>query len=779
MSIKLTFEIQLQSDYHVSAGQRGGLTVDSALLRDYDSAPVFRGTMVAGLLRDGLADLKHLAETQSIPLYQEWDEASERLFGSAENMKRWAFSSARPSQILQKPNSKAEEQWGANDVARVRINPRTRRSAPQQLFFEEEGDARIKFRFTAVCEADGLQDQQDAYLLVAAARMVRHLGAARRRGRGQCQLQLVAANGIPLGSDELTKEALSQFKTSWLTLSDPVQASSSVQAVNAQALTLTGEMKRFRIVAQLREPLVVARRSEAANAYETLPVVPGTAVLGALATRAARKLNLRKSKVTPTEFVQLFLRDAVQTSHLTLAAFNEEELSPTITAPRAFFQCENYAAFQTGKGGVRHTLHNGLTGKPPAQCSVPGCGGKVKAVTGFVQVNHAQLLFTPQKREEMHIKMERDTGRAQEGDLYEYIALEAGQWLTGELQCDAGVWPRLKALTGLVPDKKLEIRLGKASRRGYGLLDFVLVEIEADEAATPVLLPLKTRLANTKIEASPTDLTVSLLLLSDTVLLDTWGRYYTGFDEAWLQNALSGVAQSVTVDEQYCSSRLVDSFNGHRRLPRWRDEAIESGSVAQITIKTDDMSALLARLKELELKGIGWRTAEGFGQVAFNHPLLQSPIPKIDSMDISEVNEILNPLSALKTDVLQKEATFRQEWRQKLSETMWDSIDKSDYDALARLLFVYRYQNIDELLRWLEWGEGRPQHLENSANLWGKDKQIATGDKESRLSKEGLTFVAELVEQLQPKSAAQQAIGLDLLANYLSDVAAKIKGGEA
>lgn len=60
MTIRLSFEIQMESDYHVGAGQRAGLTVDSALLRDYDQAPILRGTILAGLLRDGLLDLQEL-----------------------------------------------------------------------------------------------------------------------------------------------------------------------------------------------------------------------------------------------------------------------------------------------------------------------------------------------------------------------------------------------------------------------------------------------------------------------------------------------------------------------------------------------------------------------------------------------------------------------------------------------------------------------------------------------------------------------------------------------
>jgi len=54
MSLKLKFKLQLQSDYHISAGHGLGAGIDSALQRDADGAPVIRGTTLNGLLRDGL-----------------------------------------------------------------------------------------------------------------------------------------------------------------------------------------------------------------------------------------------------------------------------------------------------------------------------------------------------------------------------------------------------------------------------------------------------------------------------------------------------------------------------------------------------------------------------------------------------------------------------------------------------------------------------------------------------------------------------------------------------
>lgn len=117
MAIKLTFEIELQSDYHSGAGYGLGSVVDAALLRDGDGVPVIRGTAVAGLLRDGLYRLLKLDllakkfPAQCAAQGHRADDAPRfcrqsdpvqtvcpicRLFGSPGTPKRWRFSSARP-----------------------------------------------------------------------------------------------------------------------------------------------------------------------------------------------------------------------------------------------------------------------------------------------------------------------------------------------------------------------------------------------------------------------------------------------------------------------------------------------------------------------------------------------------------------------------------------------------------------------------------------------------------------------------------------------------------
>ncbi len=66
--MKLTFEIALESDYHIGSGYGRGADVDSALLRDADGVPVIRGSTLVGLMRDALRRL--LTESTALePLF--------------------------------------------------------------------------------------------------------------------------------------------------------------------------------------------------------------------------------------------------------------------------------------------------------------------------------------------------------------------------------------------------------------------------------------------------------------------------------------------------------------------------------------------------------------------------------------------------------------------------------------------------------------------------------------------------------------------------------------
>ena len=781
MTIRLTFELTLRSDYHVGAGQRAGMTVDAALLRDHNGNPVLRGTALVGLLRDGYRELK--AQVEKSGLHTHWDAAADkRLLGTPTQKKRWTFSSTQ----LVGSAKPINQRWGAQDVARIRMNPRTRHVTPQALFYEEEGDMRLVFRFTATCYGPTETDRKDALLLVAAARKVRHLGSTRRRGRGECRIHLIDAKNVLTQPTDITwtEAVLQTFRDVWLK-GEPLPSLPVKDKAAVNEITQPDAPKRLRLFVRLQEPVLIADKSEKGNAFETLLHIPGTAVLGALATRAARSMQLDDTPGPDHErFTEIFVNGGVQVSGLLPAqsdknVANMTKLWPAVTAPRSLVQCEVYPQYGSHANIDPHTVHNRL-GQQLQKCPHDHCGGKLKDVGGFLQLGASLNSHSVKKREEIHTQVDYKTGRVAEGNLFTYIMIEAGQWYVGELICQPEYWVDFCRWTGVDLEQRHELRLGKATRRGYGLVHLVYQDIPAESPASWTMLPLEQRLPD------PVDgkITTTMLLMTDAILADPWFRFRRNFDEETVARLLKLPNTSrVKIIDQMCSSRGLDAFNTYRRFPRWRDEVLLAGSVVQFSLAVPDKQEAIQLLQSVEQAGIGWRHHEGFGCVAFAHPVF-NPVRELnDGLPLPQIVRQLFTAPAGDSHAAWREADFREKWTKVLDDSQsqdakdWEAI-KTAYSTITRLLFLYRYSPITEIIKLLSM-QGDAFVAPGPDYLWGNKKLIGR-EPSAKVEGDGLTRINELLVQLQKYAPSLWPLGLTLLAERVGQQVemAREQGGE-
>lgn len=713
----LAFEIEFKSDFHVGAGHGLGPTVDSALLRDPDGIPVIRGTELTGLLRESLINLLRLAPFHEYRLCEASGAANGKaycgqfeaqepericpvcaLFGSNRRTKRWRFSSARPT-TLERPQSPAQSQWRAGETAaqvttRARINPRTRRAEENKLFSQEEGDGSLRYRFTAECLSQKPETWEEAMWLVAAARALRNMGAGKRRGRGECEIHLT--------SEKQQKQFLDWFETLCCDQKEPrFPASSEQNAIQPLALPAEPSVHGYRLTVLLRtdEPLLVAQRSETGNQFETLEMIPGSVVRGVLAWRVARRHDLDD----PTSdayraFVDLFFRNALHVSALqpVQVAKNSHQGYPTIIAPRDLLTCELHPGFSERSRDSGHGVLGSVNDDVPDHCPVCAKSSdgntkvKLESAEGFLPLRREGITvgFAPKRRVEMHISVDPKTGRVRTGDLFGYVSLEPGQYFVGEITCtDKSVWDTLRSLTGIGGEGEVnELRMGKASRRGHGKVSLIWRESDG-------LLWRGSSLT----ERVPSGEQVVLTLLSDAIVTDPWGRFVPGFDAAWLWRELElpeGV--TVTVDKTaagaeraFSAVRPVQSFNAKLGLPRPRDMALSAGSSVRLSFSGIDLADLQKRLAAVEQRGIGLRREEGFGRVAFNHPVYDKFANwQRKALDLSGIE--------CETDAqghdLARRSQFEQEWAEILDEKFDQKNRKKfahpPFEAAARLLHV-------------------------------------------------------------------------------------------
>lgn len=807
MSNRLDFEIEFKSDFHIGAGHGLGQQVDSALLRDPDGVPVLRGTVLEGLLRDSLANLlaadllkdwrRCTASGAQIPnkaFCGQWAVNEPEcpicaIFGSPRHPKRWAVSSARPAG-LEAPQS-PRPAWRPGETAaqtttRVRVNPRTRRAEENKLFTREEGDGSLRFRFTVESEVHDAAAGEEAAWLVAAARTLRNLGASKYRGRGECEIHLV---------DRQQEKALLDRFAALLTKAERRAADQETSAVPVTRISLASPVEdhsyRVRVLIRADEPLLIARRAEAGNQFETLEGIPGGALRGALAWRVAQRAGAEMRQPTSDtyrNFVDLFFRDAVHFSTLLPMQLDKKFAQgyPTLSAPRDLLTCELYPGYKNDDGHGVHSLTWEST--PPDKCPIclqtTKTESKLEAVGGFLPLRSRGVGLTTrfrlQRTTEMHIRLQPDTRRVQTGDLFGYVLLEPGQYFVGEITCaNETTWKALCQMADLeLVGKVNELRLGKASRRGYGKVSLVCETASkspwrGSEVANRVTEPDK----------------VILTLLSDAIVTDPWGRSEQGFEVDWLRREL-GLPKGATVEiatedqhqRRFSAVRTVDAFNAKLGLPRARDVALIAGSSVRLIFKEITLPELQNLLATAEQRGIGLRRDEGFGRVAFNHPIHQQ------CASWSDGALMLGTLAlggALQDHDQVRIARFEQEWREKLDTSFTARFTKDFEDG--------RFETVARL----EHVSGATSQGAAEAALAGLGKQeqlllhpLAGRDKKNFYETDGkpgiektfalLGDLRELIAKQQVEASVEPRlwrVGLQMLADRIAEPARR-KGQE-
>jgi CRISPR-associated protein Csx10 len=270
----------------------------------------------------------------------------------------------------------------------------------------------------------------------------------------------------------------------------------------------------------------------------------------------------------------------------------------------------------------------------------------------------------------MHITIDPKTGRARTGDLFSYAVVDAGQYFIGTI--DVEDWDNFAVLLGIDDDSQgytsFELRIGKASSRGYGLVQIWLNE--EDTTITFHGKPIEKR-----IEEMSKPFTMTLL--SDAILTDKWGRFYSTLDSEILKQIL-GV--EVEVINAYVKNKNIDGFNAYLGLPKWRENAIAAGSSIGFTIKElADPGGFWEKLRRLEKEGLGLRRAEGFGKIAFNHPIYDQNRDIGVRINLPEFMRIQKPEEGIKK--------FERRWQEYLSASLQqNNFSQVQWSAVSRWL---------------------------------------------------------------------------------------------
>ncbi len=746
--LTLTFEIALESNYHFGAGYGKGFSLDSALLREADGAPVLRGSGLAGLLRDGAYRLLELSPLQK----HNREETLARLFGSSAEAKRWHIASAHPVERTYEDSLA---------VQRVRIDPRTRRTEPHKLFSQEEGVTGQVFRFSVICTANAANYDavlDEAALLVAAARNVRQMGRSRRRGLGECIFHLTETSGIDNAkSTDQSWESwfLARFDRAWMQ-GRPTPITRKESKADIQEINISNSSSiRVQIVARLDEPLLIAERASAGNQFDTSPYISGGAVLGMLAGLAAERCDFTNLSMY-RDFVAIFLRGGIVFPMLYPAYHYSDNLYPTIPSSLGLVTC-SVIPFEGESQG-----HGAYPAADINKKCCPKCPSRLEPVNNFLVLKQqGPYTYLPGRSSELHIQVNERTQRVEKKKLYGYTVLNAGQYFVGELLCvDETAWTRLQAMIGLAEKTPLTWRIGKARRRGYGQVTAWLERCD-DRPQTWIQLPLEQRVPDLM---QP----LSLTLLTDAIIANPWGQQATGFAPEWLENALG--LGPLEIQDAYAHTRRVDGFNAHLGLPRWRDIALTAGSVVWFKVEKPP-GDWRARLQRLETEGIGLRCNEGYGCLAFNHPVYNR------CQDIQDSAIGLDP--QMRLTIGPNKDKFGEYWEEKLEKDLpKEQLSGLHFAPLSRWLYTHRDDSPETLLGQLG-ALGQPDSGLKTAIGEKEYGQRSEANSLQADSKIGIEAIGKVLKHLLEKETKENwSRGIECLAEWLVTLAGdKQQGG--
>jgi CRISPR-associated protein Csx10 len=322
------------------------------------------------------------------------------------------------------------------------------------------------------------------------------------------------------------------------------------------------------------------------NDRNGLEYIPGTTLRGALAAQFPQPRGQRADET----FRRLFCTDEVRFMNAYLCHNGQRALP----IPRSALTDKHTGGFcAEGNAGVFDCLYAVGNVKPaipadlvrdvPRGWYAPDGGGFGKAKVA--------------RHTSFHNRIEADGVTGTEG-LFSRVALQAGSAFQASVCGPDDLLRRLEAKVG----KGLPIGLG--GKRGDA-------EVTVEQT---VAAPLSCGSVVHKVNGSRY---LILSCVSDVILLDPYLRYRPAVPAEWLGGKL-GV--SLCLKRHFAAFRQVSGWRNVWGLPTADEAAIEKGSCFLYGIEGAPPDDLADRCRALEASGIGLRTGEGFGEIAFCEP---------------------------------------------------------------------------------------------------------------------------------------------------------------
>jgi CRISPR-associated protein Csx10 len=414
-------------------------------------------------------------------------------------------------------------------------------------------------------------------------------------------------------------------------------------------------MKRIQLEIKALSPLAIGRQKPGGSISEVENYIPGSVIRGAMAAQILKQSGHQSTNLAENggDFQALFLGENPAIFHNAYPATLEingkivpqDRIEEIKVLPTTALSSKTESGFKSSKPpkhGVFDTLIDRFCAERygyPYDPTCPTDGGRVDTVdfSFYSRLNGQYYKHSVNKRLLTRVGINRRRATAEEQILYSIEVLNESEskgknpkpiiYTTAILATDDLAEP----LRQFIDNHRENFRLGGSASRGLGRVEIkaktVDIKSEVVERIKQFNEKLRTRWKQWSIFGNPLEELESdsfaaargadrtyftLDLQSEAILTEQWQRT-TVISEVMLQQFAGIEDESLKLEAAYSSYDYRSGWNAAWGLMKDVELITNKGSV--YLFSTTQPDSWFEALDKLELKGVGERTPEGFGQV--------------------------------------------------------------------------------------------------------------------------------------------------------------------
>jgi CRISPR-associated protein Csx10 len=397
-------------------------------------------------------------------------------------------------------------------------------------------------------------------------------------------------------------------------------------------------MKRIDLQIQVLSPLAIAKQKHGGGFTETENYIPGSVIRGAIASYILRHSDNPSANFAENggDFQAIFLGEnpaIFQNAYPAIIEGRTEPQSEVRVLPATALSSKTKPGFKAKRNnGVFDTLIDRFCAECYGRLYDPNCPsdnqGRVDAYTGFYsQIDRKYYSHSASTRLLTRAGINRRRTTSEEEILYNIEVLNESQEKKQKPVVYTGaiiVADELAdILQKIINNHQEDLHLGSSTSRGLGKVKITAkspidTKLKVVERINQFNNKLRKRWDDWKVfgnplEDLPKDRTFFTLdLQANAILMENWRRT-TVISPAMLQQFVNVNDSSLELHVAYSSYEYRSGWNAAWGLMKDVELITNKGGVYLFSTNKKDL--WIKTLEELELKGVGDRTCEGFGQV--------------------------------------------------------------------------------------------------------------------------------------------------------------------